>query len=313
VLEKVREFEERTIEVEMITGTRSEPEPVLKYYCKSCDQFPACFDDVCDAPIFCIPKISQEKIDQLLCQNIISLHEVPDSFSLTPNQKKFVQCMRTGNRAIDEAIHQELEKIRWPVFYLDFETMMTAIPLYPDTGPYEKIPTQYSLHIRDREGGRLHHHENIASPFHDCRRDLAFHLIEDLGDTGSIMTYSGFERTIISSLKERFPDLSDPLQALLGRMVDLEKWIRCIQHPGFQGRTSIKVVGPVLVPDISYDPLEIADGDTAMVTFALAALGKMDEPEWLEKRAALLEYCKLDTYAMVRLHETVSKMAKTGM
>jgi hypothetical protein len=100
---------------------------------------------------------------------------------------------------------------------------------------------------------------------------------------------------------------------VLGRIADLEKCIRCIQHPGFLGRTSIKVVGPVLVPDISYDPLEIADGDSAMVTFALAALGKIDETEWSKKKAALLEYCKLDTYAMVRLHEVVNKMANAGM
>jgi hypothetical protein len=313
VFEKVREFEERALEVEMITGARSEPDPVLKYNCKSCDQFSSCFPDVCDAHILCIPRISQGKIDQLLGRNITSLHDVPDSFSLTPKQVKFVHCVKSGKIAIDDALCGELEKISWPVSYLDFETMMTPIPLYPDTGPYEKIPTQYSIHILDREGGTLQHREYIASPFQDCRRELALRLLDDLGDRGSVVTYSGFERNIITGLKERFPDLSIPLQVVLGRIADLEKCIRCIQHPGFLGRTSIKVVGPVLVPDISYDPLEIADGDSAMVTFALAALGKIDETEWSKKKAALLEYCKLDTYAMVRLHEVVNKMANAGM
>jgi hypothetical protein len=312
VLEKVREFEERTIEVDMITGSRQEPGPVLKYNCKECDQFGCCFTGSCDAHIFSIPRISQAKIDQLLSKGITSVQEVPDTFSLTENQENFVRCTKRGCPEIDDSIFRELKKITGPVSYLDFETMMTPIPLYPETGPYETIPTQYSLHVRDR-GGVLSHREYIASPSRDCRRDLALRLIVDLGEEGSVVTYSGFERIIISGLKDKFPDLAVHLQAVLSRIVDLEKCIRCILHPGFRGRTSIKVVLPVLVPDLSYTSLEITDGDTAMVTFARAALGAMDEEEWVRKRAALLEYCKMDTYAMVRLHEAIMRMTNSGV
>lgn len=97
----------------------------------------------------------------------------------------------------------------------------------------------------------------------------------------------------------------DDLQSLIDRIVDLEQCIKCVNHPGFCGRTSIKIVLPVLVPDLSYEGLEIADGDTALVTFAMMAQGKMNTDEMERKRAALLEYCKMDTLAMVRLHEVL--------
>ena len=92
---------------------------------------------------------------------------------------------------------------------------------------------------------------------------------------------------------------------MIDRIVDLEQCIKCVNHPEFCGRTSIKVVLPVLVPDLSYEGLEIADGDTALVTFAMMAQGKMDAGEREQKRAALREYCKRDTLAMVRLHEVL--------
>jgi hypothetical protein len=308
VFKKVLEFDQKLSEIDTITSASSEPEPVLKYNCKGCDQFDACFGQGCDAHIFIIPRISQGKIEQLLAEGITTIHDVPDTFSFSHNQKKFIECIKCGRGNIDNTIHDRISEIQWPVYYLDFETMMTAIPLYGDIGPYEKIPTQYSIHECDRYGNVLHHHEYIASPFSDCRRELTEHLLQDLDKEGSVLTYSSFERTIIWALKKMFPDLSDDLQAVLDRIVDLEKCIKCVQHPGFQGRTSIKVVLPVLSPELSYNSLEISDGDSAMVTFALAACGMMEAKEWETKRMALLEYCKMDTYAMVRLHEALYRM-----
>jgi hypothetical protein len=68
------------------------------------------------------------------------------------------------------------------------------------------------------------------------------------------------------------------------------------------------VVLPALVPELSYEGLEIADGDTAMVAFALMAKGMMGQEEMEQKRTELLEYCMLDTLAMVRLHEKLFEL-----
>ncbi len=61
----------------------------------------------------------------------------------------------------------------------------------------------------------------------------------------------------------------------------------------------------MLVPDHSYEGLEIANGDDALVTFAKMAQGTMAANEMERKRAALLEYCERDTLAMVRLYEVL--------
>ena len=305
VLEKVEKFKTIVESIDSATSTAEEPEPELTYNCKQCEEFGECLGKEIVSHIFEIPRISQKAVEELLASGITTIHEIPDTFSLTDNQKRVVDCVKSGKVHIDTDLRKKLSAIYWPAFYLDFETMMTAIPLWPDIAPYEQIPIQYSLHICESSGKIIRHIDYLADPCHDCRRELADRLIEDLKGEGSIITYSSFEKTTITKLSKTFPDLSDELQSLNERIVDLEPCIKCVNHPEFCGRTSIKVVLPVLVPDLSYEGLEIADGDAALVTFAMMAQGKMDSGEMERKRAALLEYCKMDTLAMVRLHEVL--------
>ncbi|MBA7699022.1 hypothetical protein ES703_107706 [subsurface metagenome] len=108
-----------------------------------------------------------------------------------------------------------------------------------------------------------------------------------------------------------YPDLSRGLNSLIDRITDLEAIIRrSFYHPDFNGRTSIKTTLPVLVPDMSYDELEIADGDSAAATFAYLVQGKYEESEVETVKRNLLEYCKQDTLAMVRLHQRLVEYAE---
>jgi hypothetical protein len=305
ILAKVEEFKTIADFIDSVSSTPDEPEPQLTFNCRRCREFAKCLGKEIEAHIFKIPRIRQKAVEQLIASGITSIHEIPDGFSLTDNQKCVVDCVKCGKMQIDPDLVKKLATISWPACYLDFETMMTALPLWPDSAPYEQIPVQYSLHTCERCGKIIRHRDYLADPHRDCRYELARRLIEDLKGEGSIITYSSFEKTTISKLSRTFPDLSDDLLALIDRIVDLEQCIKCVNHPEFCGRTSIKIVLPVLVPDLSYEGLEIADGDTALVTFAMMALGKMDTGEMERKRAALLEYCKMDTLAMVRLHEVL--------
>lgn len=198
----------------------------------------------------------------------------------------------------------------WPAYYLDFETVMTAIPLYPDIAPYTQIPTQYSIHVCSKPGDITNHSEYLADPSKDCRRELARKLLYDLRGKGSIIAYGNFEKVVINSLAELYPDLSEKLQDLTSRMVDLEGIIRKnFYHPDFCGSTSLKSVLPVLAPDLSYDDLEIADGDSAMAAFAYLALSRYQAKEAEVVKRNLLEYCKRDTLAMVKLHQRLTEYA----
>ena len=180
---------------------------------------------------------------------------------------------------------------------------MTVIPLYPDIAPYTQIPTQYSVHICQDIDSTPEHREYLADPTRDCRKELAGSLIGDLGTEGSIVSYSAFEKSVINSLMRWFPNLSQSLDSLSERIVDLEAIIRKnFYDPDFHGSTSIKTTLPVLVPEMSYDGMEIADGDSAMAAFAYLAMGKYEAGEAEVIKRQLLKYCEQDTLAMVKLH-----------
>ena len=308
VLNRVEEFKPLWQQVEEITRAQVKPEPQLLFECRKCELFRECVGRDIENHIFDIPRLSQSKFDELIESGIVCIEAIPDGFPLTENQARVRDCVLTKRPFIGDRLKSELARISWPAYYLDFETVMTAIPLYPDVAPYTQLPTQYSVHKCSDVGVIINRLEYLADPGKDCRRELAENLINDLGEDGSIIVYSNFEKAVINSLGRLYPDLSEKLNSLVGRMIDLEAIIRKNYYrPGFHGSTSIKVTLPVLVPDMSYDNLEIADGDSAMAAFAYLALGKYQGEEAETIKRNLLDYCQQDTLAMVRLHQRLAE------
>jgi hypothetical protein len=198
----------------------------------------------------------------------------------------------------------------WPCHYLDFETVATVLPLYEGHCCHQQVLTQFSIHHRDSIDAAPRHTEYLADATRDCQRELAEALIAALRPEGAIIVYSSFEQTRIRALRDAFPDLAGPLDEILGRLVDLLRIItEYVYDPGFKGSYSIKKVLPVLVPDLSYKGLAVPNGDAAITRFAQMARGEIRGPDIQRTRRDLLDYCKLDTLAMVRLHETLHRMA----
>ena len=233
------------------------------------------------------------------------IEDIPPTFELTPYQATVRDCVVTRKPWVRKQLKEELDAITWPAFYLDFETVMTAIPLYPSIAPYTQIPTQYSIHKCSDICKVLTHREFLCDPQKDRRKELAQNLIRDLEKTGSIVTYSNFEKVTVNRLAQLYPDLSDSLVPLVDRMVDLWAIIRPnFYHPDFHGSTSAKVTLPILAPEMSYDDLEITEGDSASAVFAYLALGRYKTKAEIQTvKKNLLDYCCRDSMAMVRLHE----------
>jgi len=305
VLDRVEAFKPFWEQIEEISRKPVKPEPKLRFECRKCELFKECLGKRINNHIFDIPRLTQSKFDKLTELCIVCIENIPDEFPLTENQARVRGCVQTKRPFVGGKLKSELESISWPAYYLDFETVMTAIPLYPNIAPYTQIPTQYSIHKCSEPGHVIDHFEYLADPSKDCERELAENLINDLKGEGSIIIYSNFEKTIITSLGRVYPELSRDLNSLIDRLIDLEGIIRRnFYHLDFHGSTSIKRILPVLVPDMSYDELEIADGDSAMAAFAYLALGKYKKAREAEStKRNLLEYCKQDTLAMVRLHQ----------
>jgi len=304
-LARVLEFANCWNDVLKQTGAKTMPKPELRLACKKCPLFVECLGKGIKNHILEIPRLSQKKFNNLKQLGVNCIDDIPATFELTDNQAMVRACVVKKQPWVSSQLKEALDAIIWPAFYLDFETTMTAIPLYPEMAPYTQIPTQYSIHKCSGVGQVVEHKEFLCDPSKDSRRELAENLIKDLERKGSILTYSTFEKTTINNLAQLYPDLSDKLEPLTERLVDLMAIIRQnFYHPDFHGSASIKVTLPVIVADMSYDDLEIADGDSASAAFAYLALGRYNSKTEIEAvKRNLLEYCARDTMAMVKLHE----------
>jgi hypothetical protein len=309
VVSRAAIFEPFMGQVEEMTRRPIMPEPELRFECRACPIFEECCGKNINNHVFEIPRLSQPKFAKLQELGIYRIEDIPDGFPLTENQAKVRDCVKTHEVFVGPEIREELEAIEWPTYCLDFETVQTAIPLYPNIAPYSKLPTQYSIHKCSAPGKVTNHFEYMSDPSRDGRRELTKHLIEDLEKEGTIITYSSFEKTILNALSETYPDLSAEIGRDIDRIIDLGAIIaKHYYHPEFHGSTSIKTTLPVCVPSLTYDDLKIKDGDCAEATFAYLALGKFRKEDVDPVKKNLLDYCERDTLALVKLHEHLSKI-----
>lgn len=265
-----------------------------------------CDDGGTEFPVSEFPRIQQRLKDQFAAAGIEDIRSIPEDFAgLSDLHQRVRQSVVTGDSFVDPAISAELSAAEFPVHFMDFETFMPALPLYVGTRPYQTIPFQWSVHTLD-EQGVLGHREFLHEGTDDPRRAFAESLLEVLGQQGSIVVYSPYESRIIRETAQALPNLSEDLDQLQERLFDLLPAVRThVYHPEFHGSFSIKAVLPALVPTLSYDGLEIADGTSASVAFAEMLGTDTTESRRTELRSACLEYCKLDTLAMVELFKTL--------
>ena len=207
-----------------------------------------------------------------------------------------------------EEIEKFLNKLSYPLYFLDFETYQEPIPKYDYTTPFMQIPFQYSLHYIESENGKLEHKEFLAEPNIDPRRILAEQLIKDIPEDSCVIAYNMmFEKMVIRNLSKLYPDLKEHLMSIHDNMVDLMIPFkdRAYYTKEMLGSYSIKYVLPALFPDdssLNYHNLEdIHNGSEA--SNAYANLGNLSKEEQEKLRNNLLKYCELDTYAMVKIWE----------
>lgn len=310
-LERAAEFDAAADALAQALFAPQPPEPVLVSACRDCDFFATdCLGRNITNTVFEIPSLHYKKLKRLSDAGIIDLSQVPDDLELNDRQLRAKQAALAGTIAVDEALRAALAELSWPCHYLDFETVATVMPLYQGHGCHQQVLTQFSIHHRDGLDAEPRHSEYLADASHDCQRQAAEALVAALGQEGSIIVYSSFEKTRIKALRNAFPELAGPLDSILERLVDLLKLVtEYVYHPAFRGSFSIKKVLPALVPDLSYENLAIGNGDMAITRFARMARGEITGDAIDATRGQLLEYCELDTLAMLRLHEALHRLS----
>ena len=207
---------------------------------------------------------------------------------------------------INPGLPAALKEINFPLTFLDFESANPPLPLYPGTRPYQKIPFQWSMHIRD-SAGKLTHKSFINNDAADPRERLAIALLQAIPAAGAIIAYSPYESAVIKDLAQQFPQYATRLSALRGRMVDLQKLLKAnYYHPEFRGRYSLKAALPALAPGQGYADLDLADGLAAAAAYARMTAPGTPGSEKAQIRESLLAYCQRDTEAMVRVYDALA-------
>ena len=202
-------------------------------------------------------------------------------------------------------------RLKWPLYYLDYESIMPAVPMFDNSRPYQQICFQFSLHVQRTPGGELKHYEYLHNdPNTDPRPGLIKKLIETIG---SVIVYNqGFEQGRNSEMARDFPEYAEQLMAINNRMVDLLIPFRerGLYRPCQKGSASIKQTLPAFVPEMSYENLGIHNGDEASKNFMDFMTGKQTPEQTKEMMANLHEYCGQDTMAMVRLLDVIQNIIK---
>ena len=307
VKEKQASIPEKLAEMRAMLKGGSVPNIEIGPHCT--DPYPCDFMDHCwkHVPEYSVFSLRGRGIDrwELYRQGIVKLQDVPlDSLNLMQRMQAEYYLDRKSH-ADPAKIREFLKKVKYPLCFLDFETFGSGIPLFDGTRPYQQVPFQYSLHRVDVEGGELMHFEYLAQPGVDPREEIAEKLVAEIPERACVIAYNmAFEKRVLRELGESLPKLRKRLNAVTTGMIDLMEPFqrRDIYDWRMNGSYSLKSVLPVLVPEMTYDGLEISDG--AMASEAYFTMESIADPAELSKlRKALLEYCKQDTLGLVRLLE----------
>jgi len=271
-----------------------------------------CHPNLPEFSIYDIPRLHQKKKVQLAGMSILAAKDIPVDFDLNDKQRLVAGMARTNTEYIDQrALQTELDGLQFPLWFLDYETCISAIPKYGGFHPQQQIAFQYSLHRLDCPGGEATHTGFIAIADDDPSITLLEHLSQDLGRQGSVIVWNqGFEKTINRDMAARHPEFAGFLEDLNARIYDLGEIVNrgIYLHPGFKGSWSIKHVLPVMAPGLSYDELDIRKGDMASMAWWKITFGGIEEDEKSRLLAALEQYCALDTMAMIRIFERFWQM-----
>lgn len=238
----------------------------------------------------------------LRAEGYTDLRDVPEERLGNWNHQRVWRVTRNGQAELTPEASRIIAALSYPRYYIDFETINPAVPVWAGTRPYMQVPFQWSCHIETSKGV-MTHCAFLADGQSDPRRPFAESLINAIGTNGPVFVYNApFERSRMQELADYYPDLSHTLEKAIDRIVDLLPIAReHYYHPDMRGSWSIKAVLPTIAPDLAYDDLDVANGGMAQDAFA-----EMMHPETLPERhqqlsEALLKYCERDTLAMVRI------------
>ena len=293
----------------MLNGPQ--PEQHLGPYCNK--PYPCPYKSYCEAqdadyPVAYLPN-GWRVAQQLINQGIYDIRDIPLDALNSDVHLWIRKVTREGRAELKPGAKHLLQQLDYPRYYLDFECIQFAIPIWEGIRPFQQLPFQFSCH-RQTSPDNLTQQAFLDISGDDPRRAFAEALIAVCGEAGPIVVYyQAFEKSVINELIVQFPELAKALGAVHSRIFDLLPVLKQnYYHPDMKGSWSIKKVLPCLVPELSYTALgDVQDGIQAQAAYLAIINGEVNETELQSRRTDLLDYCELDTLAMVKIVEKISR------
>ena len=314
ILPKQDSIKENVEKLKRVVTKRRMPYIEIGEHCHNpykCGFFNYCRERIPEDSIFDFSGMHLKKKYEMYKEGIIKLDDVPQNYSFNKNNKLQLEAYMGGETKIDkEAIKEFNSDLNYPLYFMDFETFQPAVPLFDNSRPYQQIPFQYSIHYKETGESELKHLEFLAEPGEDPREKFIIKLLEDTSAEGDIIVYNkAFEITRLKEMANDFPEYAEKIEERISQIKDLMIPFRQKYYysPEMKGSYSIKAVLPALVPELSYDELEINEGGLASIAFE-SLWNETDLMIIAETNKQLLEYCKLDTLAMVKILEKLSEL-----
>lgn len=312
VTDDVREIEDdvsgRITQAKVLLARSSEPTPTeVPCECSPkngpCPEH--CFPNLPDHSVYYLRGMTAKKAKLLYESGIRTVDAVPDGTKFNEAQQLQVLSAKRGEPIFDHAaIRKELDSLTYPLYFFDYETFSATVPLFEGFKPGQVMPFQYSLHVQRVPGGEFEHYEYLAPAFGNTIPGLIASLRSHIGENGSVIVWhKSFEMTRNDEMGVLYPADAPFLTSINDRIFDLKEIFSNLHYVDarFDGSCSIKNVLPVLIPTLSHKDLDISEGMTASLSwYRMFGPGKMQQ-EQEQTRKNLLEYCELDTFAMVEI------------
>lgn len=308
-------IEQKAKELKEILESKSVPDIDIGPHCTNpydCDFIGHCWKDIPEYSIFDLSRIGS-KAFELYEQGIINIEDLPDDTNLSANQLIEKISYVEGKDIIDkDEVKNFLNTLKYPLYFLDFETIQSAIPLYDNSKPYQQVVFQYSLYYKKEKDSEAVHFEFLADGKSDPRPALIKHLLAETRNPGMILVYNqSFEISRLRELSIDFPEYAEEISERILRIIDLMTPFqkRAYYKPEMRSSHSLKKVLPAINPEYGYDNLEIQEGGAAGAEF-IRLMTLQDENEIQKIRKNLLDYCGRDTYGVIVILEELEKVCK---
>ncbi len=269
-----------------------------------CDSFDYFNKGIPEYNIYQLRMIREKKLNDLIDMGCEELIDIPAGFKLNDYQQSQIISITNDKPVIHpDEIKDQLDNLKYPLHFFDYETYSSAVPKVDGLGPHGKLTFQVSIHTLTKEGS-LTHYEYLSDKM-DVSPDLVKGMREFTGLTGTFISWhASFEMGRNDEMIALMPQYKDYLTYINANIYDLEvifkkNYIdyRC------KGSSSLKKVLPIICPGISYDNEEIQDGTTAMETWGDLMIKSKDRNLKDQIRSNLLSYCKKDSKAMVEIYK----------